>query len=192
MAAAAIAATTGVLATGVTTPTYALASCPSGHVCFYHDFNDNNGHPLPAGTMSDQTASFLGRPTQVEAEWFLGGAGAVEGSRTLSVSGFISDFHNRHYPNTPAGTLNDSISYVVNNSDNCLVMYGNGQLDIAENHLNEGVAFGPHTQKAMVGANLGDDNDKFSSGAAFRVDISNPGCAAAGHYRWILFPNIGG
>jgi len=170
-AASLIAATTGAVAVGAA-PSYALASCPDKHVCFFKDFRfDGDKSYFPAGTMSDQTNAL-----------FKSGGALIPRVETddavisnVGVWGKISDFRNSHYTN--GDSLQDSASLVVNNSDVCLVLYRDVNFVASDSLSYSVISFGPHTSRAMAGAVLGNDNDKFSS--AFTVGTRGDLCSGA-------------
>jgi hypothetical protein len=164
LAAASMIAVTGGVAAVAESPAYALATCPQFHVCFYEDFKDNNGNPSPAGTMSDQTEALTRHPQQVRYD-------DSSGQEDMWTAGKISNFKNSHYTNGDG--LNDSVSFIVNNTGSCLWMWGDSDFQIPNMHAHEGVFFGPHTGKAMVGSALGDENNKFSSAAVSTCGLPN-------------------
>src|SRR4051794_16813580 len=93
----------------------------------------------------------------------------------VGVSGKSSDFRNSHYTN--GDSLQDSASFVVNNSDVCLVLHRDVNF-VASDSLSYSVtSFGPHTTRALAGAVLGNDNDKFSS--AFTLGTRGDLCDGA-------------
>jgi len=169
-----VAATVGAVAVGAA-PSYALASCPDNHICFYKDFHYlGNGKYSPAGTMSDQTAALTTHPTSVKALYdnvFHSGVFAW---------GKISDFRNSHY--TDGESLEDSVSFVVNNTGWCLDVYTAPDFHTKDSTKHyQGVSFGPDTSRAMAGANLGPNNDDWSS--AFVTPRGSTFCLpASGNY----------
>nr|WP_296069729.1 hypothetical protein [uncultured Actinoplanes sp.] len=168
-AASIVAATAGAVAVGAS-PSYALATCPDKHVCFFKDFHYNGNNTYsPAGTMSDQTNALF-KPggaliSKVETD---------DGNiNNVGVWGKISDFRNSRYTN--GDKLQDSVSFVVNNSDVCLVLYRDVNF-VASNSLSYSViSFGPHTTRALAGAKLGNDDNEFSS--AFTVGVRGDLCS---------------
>jgi hypothetical protein len=165
---AAVAAASGAMVATGATPSYALATCPSGHICFYHDYSYlGNGNYTAAGTMSDQTNALQGHPSVQQVEW-------TNKKIPASVNGKIGNFKNSHYTNGQG--LNDSVSLVVNNSGDCLAVWPDANFEsingIAQTG-NFGVEFAPHTSKAMAGATLGLLNDRLSSA------VTIPGNTAA-------------
>jgi hypothetical protein len=180
-AAALTAASSVAFATG--TPSYAsatLATCPNGHICFYKDFNYlGNGQYTPAGTMSDQTATLFKGATTFVGNWH---HGEIE---TIPTYGKISNMQNSHYTNGEG--LNDSISLVVNNSNECLAMFPDANF-LVENNIYNGnngttiTEFAPHTSKAMAGNVLGRNNDGYSSAATVPRGDSRCVNVPVGHY----------
>jgi hypothetical protein len=161
------------------TPAWALAVCPTDHVCFYQDFHDNGGTLSFAGTMSDQNNALIDHPTTVFAAWTDANVGA---------DGKISDFRNSHYTNGDG--LNDSVSSIANNSNHCLFLLGDINFDIAINHAQEGVEMGPHSALALVGATFGDANDRLSS--AYTVVPGSSSCDVGEHGFKLLDSGGGG
>ncbi|NMO55157.1 hypothetical protein HH310_28720 [Actinoplanes sp. TBRC 11911] len=190
MAASVVAATAAMVASGVNAPASAAgpAPCPINHVCFYEYFHDNNGNPQRAGSMSDQTSQLMGHPKTITAnvdQAFEYGTGSVQ----LDVFGSITDFSkNSHFTN--GHLIDDKVSFVDNETDQCLMMWGNPGFQIPDGHLSEAVLFGPHTAKAMVGYNLGRDDNKFSSAAVTKQTAPSrcDAYASSGNYEWMTSP----
>lgn len=123
-------------------PASAAATCPSGHICFFHDEDYR-------GSMSDRTAQLTGH------------------YRADGNDGTISDFRQYGYFNPSAGSLNDSISSIVNNSGSCLSLWGNVGFQVPGGHSNEVIVLSPYTRFNARDYESWYVNDKFSSAATY-------------------------
>jgi hypothetical protein len=166
-AASVVIASTAMVLTGAT-PSFALATCPGGHICLYHDYTYlGNGEYTAAGTMSDQTSTLTQNSQRLPAAYF--GPDTI----AINVLGRISNFNNSHYTN--GSGLNDTVSLVVNNTNNCLVMWPDADFNSLHGGNQQGIIFGPQTAKAMAGGTLSAYNDVFSSAAV--INRSDPHCS---------------
>ena len=109
-------------------PADAVAICGQQRICF-HQFGSSTG------SMSDRTAELLHHFDPAHLR-----------------DGALMDFRNYGYFNPMAGSLNDSVTTITNNSDHCLVLWGNVNLKTGASHGDEELILAPHTVVSLWGA----------------------------------------
>jgi hypothetical protein len=131
-------------------PASAAAQCDGISICFFQ-------HWQSTGSMSDRTAE-LTRHFEP----------------STMIDGRIPDFKAFGYFNAAAGTLDDSVSTIVNNSNSCLYLWGNPNYKKPFAHPYEWMILGPRTTVTLW-SEMQSTNDKLSSA---RTEVSwSPDCS---------------